>query len=303
MKVGITGVNGFLGIPLAQQLLNGGHEVYGIDDFFRQKTDSLKWLCSYDNFKFTYGDILDKSKLQSALGRCDIIFHLAALVGEPICKQFPSKATYINIEGTKNVVDLNIPVIYHSTGSVYGKIEEICTETTPAIPISHYGVTKLEAEKIVTDSGGIALRLSTAFGLSGNHRVKLLINDFVDRAINDGTITVFQGDFQRSFIYVTDIVLADIHMMNLLSLLEHEGEVFNVGHPEGNWSKRRLAEYLKKRTGCHVVYADAGYVDPDQRNYEISFEKMYKTGWTAQVSMETGISKLINSATVDNIKF
>jgi nucleoside-diphosphate-sugar epimerase len=301
MKVGITGVNGFLGLPLAQKLLDIGHRVVGVDDFFRPMVYGLKNLCQFPNFEFVYGDICDKTTVQKAFSDVDYLFHLAALVGEPVCKQFINKATQVNVVGTQTLVDnTNTNIIYHGTGSSYGKISGICTELSPANAISHYGETKKIAEDIILKNKGIVLRLGTAFGLSLNHRVRLLINDLTERAVNDRVIVIFQADYQRSFVHIQDILDADLSALENFNKMS--GEVFNVSNPDGNWTKRQLAEYLKKKTGCHIIYAEDGYQDPDQRNYGVSVEKI-RPYWQSKVSLETGIDELIRAASVDSVKY
>lgn len=291
-KILITGGGGYLGSVLTTVLLNMGYKVRVLDNLFR-KSDYLISLCHNQDFEFQYGDILDEKAVQKAMEGVDGVVHLAALVGEPVCKKMSQLATLTNIEGTYIVVKnkpSGVPMVFASTGSVYGKVDGVCTEESPLNALSHYAVTKIQGEKLVKDES-VIYRFSTAFGVSGNMRVNLLVNDLVYRSKHDGGMILFQSDFRRSFVHCGDIALAI--EFGLSEYDNMRGEIYNVGHPEGNWTKRQLAEYIKSKTGCFVSYADTGYVDPDQRDYEISFEKIRRLGWEAEISMEEGIDGLL----------
>ncbi len=290
----ITGGGGFLGSVLIDHLLANGHQVRVLDNLFRQ-SDYLISRCSNSNFEFVYGDILDQDIVKKCFKGVDGVVHLAALVGEPICKRMYGLASLVNIEGTHNVFvckPQDMPMIMASTGSVYGKVEGICTENSPLNALSHYAKTKIACEHMVRRDA-VIYRFSTAFGISGNMRVDLLVNDLVYRAIHDRALVMFQSEFRRSFVHCRDI--ASAIEFGLLNYDKMKCQTFNVGNPAGNWTKRKLAEYLKEKTGCFVAYADQGYVDTDGRDYEIDFSRMSDLGWNSQVSMEQGIDELISS--------
>src|SRR5207237_703424 len=81
-----------------------------------------------------------------------------------------------------------------------------CTEETPLEPISLYGRTKVEAERILLDSPNVvALRLATVFGVSPRMRLDLLVNHFVHPAVTDRYLVIFEKDFKRNFVHVRDV--------------------------------------------------------------------------------------------------
>lgn len=291
-RILVSGANGFLGTVICEKLLLAGYEVTGLDNFLRQASDFTIYLNTFEKFHFWEEDIRNKLDLSPY----DVIIHAAAYVGEPICKKFPFEAVSVNLNGTINLLKQkrkDTKFIFHSTGSVYGKLDEICTEKSPANPLSVYGQTKLDAENYILNNHkdeSIIYRFSTAYGVSGNMRVNLLINDFTKRAVNEKSITVFEADFKRSFLHCIDV--ARSIMSAIANFDKMKGEIYNVGDPNGNWSKRQVAEYLRTLTGCLVTYADKGYKDPDARNYEISFEKI-KPFFITQISMKEGIDQLL----------
>lgn len=302
MKVLVTGGGGFLGTVLVDLLLSEGHSVRVLDNLFRE-SDHLIAKCQDDKFEFLYGDVIDEFHVKKAMEGIDAVVHLAALVGEPICKKMPALSTLVNIEGTYNVCKYkpkHVPMIFASTGSVYGKVEGVCTEDSKLNALSHYAITKIEGEKLVKRTQNAAIyRFSTAFGISGNMRVNLLVNDLAHKAVHEKALVIFQSDFRRSFIHTRDIASAILFGLTHMDRMSYE--TYNVGHPEGNWTKRELAEYLKKRTNCFVAYADSGYVDTDQRDYEIDFSKIYNLGWEAKVSVEEGIEEILKATGLMNL--
>lgn len=291
----VSGSNGYLGCVISQLLVANEYNVIGVDNYMRPMSDFGFYLNRFPNYSFHKMDIRDE-KIKSILEKVDCIVHTAALSGEPLCASNPQEAWSVNCGGTKNLLDNKRPdcgFIFHSSGSVYGKIDGVCTEQSPTNPLSIYATTKLQSEKHLLEfhkDRSIIYRFSTAYGLSGNMRTNLLLNDLTYKAIRGEQLTIFQADFRRSFVHTSDIaysILTAIENFNQMS-----GEIYNVGNKYGNWTKRKAAEYIKSLTNCIVTYADSGYIDPDGRDYEISFDKI-KPFWEAKISMETGMTELI----------
>ena len=176
------------------------------------------WVYTHEpnpNFEFEYGDVTVLEQMKEAVHGCDAIIHLAAIVGFPACKSQPALATAVNVEGTRNIIfareayNPKIPLVYASTGSVYGKVEDICTEESALNAVSLYGVNKKVAEEMVgTQENTVSFRFATGFGVSPCMRVNLLVNDFVYQAITNKILTIFQADFRRTFIHVRDMARA-----------------------------------------------------------------------------------------------
>lgn len=303
MKIAIFGSAGYIGSSLCNQLLNMGYQVKAIDNFYKGDCDSLIPYCSNPNFEFEFGDITNPKDVQENIKNVDGIVLLSALVGAPICKKYPALSKSVNVEGTKNVIKYkpkDVPLFFASTGSVYGKLEDICTENSQTNPQSEYGLHKLEAEKIVLDSENTyAYRFSTAYGISPSLRVNLLINDLVMQAYLNRSLVIFQADFKRSFIHVQDLCWSFVFGLQRYKNFEHR--LFNVGDPEGNFTKREIAEKIKEKIPCSIFYEDISE-DPDQRNYSIDFQRFLSTGWTPSISMEEGIKELIKTAPLLNMR-
>lgn len=295
MKILITGGAGYVGTGLIPQLLAKNYKVTVFDNlmfggdailpFFRDK-----------NFSFILGDIRDKKALGAAVKDADVVIHLAAIVGFPACRKEPELATSVNVDGTKNLVEVvsdDQLIIYGSTGSNYGAVEDICTEETPLNPLSLYGQTKTLAEKILLENRKtIAWRFATAFGVSARLRLDLLINDFTYKALTQGYLVVYESHFMRTFIHVHDMGRA--FLFGIENQDKMVNSVYNVGNEVLNYSKLQICEMIKERTGAYIHYADIGE-DADKRNYVVSYDKINKLGYSTTITVEDGIDELVRA--------
>ncbi len=296
LKILVTGGAGYIGSVLVPILLKEGYNVIVLDNFIYNQT-SLLDCCHYKNFEVVRGDVRDERLLKDLLKKVDIIFPLACITGAPACDKNPYEAKSVNLDAIKLLLknrSKNQIIIFPTTNSGYGIGQEgiYCTEETPLRPISLYGKLKVEAEKIVLDSGNsITLRLATCFGISPRMRLDLLVNDFVYRAVVDGYLIVYQGHFKRNYIHVRDAALSFIHCLENFDKMKDN--TYNVGLSNANISKIELCEIIKKHIpNFYYHQAEVGQ-DPDKRNYIVSNEKIEKTGFKAKISLDEGIEELI----------
>jgi nucleoside-diphosphate-sugar epimerase len=292
MKILITGGAGFVGTALTSLLLENNHEVCVFDSLM-YGGDQLLSFFRNKRFSFIRGDVRDPDTLKKAVERSDAVVHLAAIVGYPACRKAPKLAKEVNVDGTKhliNAVSKDQLVIYASTGSNYGKVDDVCTEETPLKPLSLYGQTKTLAEHMLLEScATVAYRFATAFGVSHRLRLDLLINDFVYRALSEGYLVVYEKHFMRTFIHVHDMARAFLFALENSDRMK--GEVYNVGSDSMNYSKEQICDLIKERIDCYVHYASVGE-DKDKRDYVVSYEKIKKLGYETTISVEEGIEEL-----------
>ncbi|KPK39359.1 MAG: hypothetical protein AMJ78_08610 [Omnitrophica WOR_2 bacterium SM23_29] len=296
MKILITGGAGYIGAVVVPQLLRDGYEVTVIDNFMYNQT-SLLDCCSYERLNVIRGDARDKRLISQCLKDSDAIFPLACLTGAPLCNRYPAEAKSTNLDSINLILELrskNQIIIFPTTNSGYGIGQKgiYCTEETPLNPISHYGKLKVEAEKILLDDGNcITLRLATAFGISPRMRLDLLVNDFTYRAVNDRFLVLFEAHAKRNYIHVRDVAKVFIHCLDNFETMK--GEPYNVGLSDANLSKWELCEEIKKQVpDFYFTEAKIGE-DLDKRNYIVSNEKIEKTGFKPDVSLQDGIKELI----------
>ncbi len=294
MKVLVTGGAGYLGSVLVPELLKRDYEVRVLDNLMYGSNSLLQYFAE-DTFEFIKGDIRDIETVKKSVKDMDAIIHLAALVGAPVCKQNEKLANEINYQGTVNLVrarDKSQKLIYASTGSVYGRLKELCTEKSSTNPLSPYGKTKLMAEKEIRRSGNsISFRFATGFGLSSRLCLDYLINDFVFSALKNRYLVVYDKDYKRTFIHVRDIVRSFV--FGIENFNELKDEIFNVGSEKMNYTKEDVVNFIKHRIDFEIYYADKGIPDPDQRDYEVSYQKIRDKGFETKISIEKGIEELI----------
>jgi nucleoside-diphosphate-sugar epimerase len=299
MNILITGGAGYLGSVLIERLFNnGGITKLTVYDNLMYNQTSLIHYSWRKNFEFVYGDVRDQEKLSKYVDEADVIIPLAAIVGFPACDRDKDLATAVNYTQVKFICDriknTNKKIIYPNTNSGYGIGENgECTEESPLNPISHYGVTKVNAEREVLNYGGISIRLATVFGSSPRMRMDLLVNEFVYKALTDKYITIFEKNFIRNYIHIRDVANTFVYMIENYEKLK--GDVFNVGLSNANLSKQQLVEKIKEYVPDFAITYSDYYEDPDKRDYIVSNAKLESLGWTPQYSLDDGIIELIKT--------
>lgn len=297
-KILVTGGAGYIGSVLVPMFLKDKHEVTVVDNFMFSQA-SLLDCCADPNFKIVRGDVRDLKLMAGLVKDRDYIIPLACLTGAPLCSKDPWEAQGVMADSIKELLKMRSRqqrILYPTTNSGYGIGQPgiACDEKTPLNPISLYGRLKVEAEKMILDAGeSITFRLATAFGVSPRMRLDLLVNDFTYRAVFDGFVVLFEADFIRNYIHVRDVSRAFLHGMAHFDKMK--GETYNVGISDCNVSKRDLCEAIKKHIPNFAITVSEVGQDPDKRNYIVSNEKIEKTGFMPQFSLDDGIRELMKA--------
>ena len=295
-KILITGGAGYIGSMLSTELVLQGYQVTVIDKLKYEKS-SLDHLYYYKNFSFINSDVRNEKILRENIKKHEFIIPLAALVGAPLCEKFKKDAITTNLEAIKLILkNLNKKkkIIYLTTNSGYGIGEKnkFCNESSPLKPISLYGQTKCDAENEVRKfKNSISFRLATVFGSSFRMRSDLLVNNFVQRAVNENYIDIFEPKFRRNFIHVRDVVRGIVFSIKHFDRLK--ANVYNLGLSSANITKIDLAKKIKKQLKKLKIRVIKNKSDPDKRDYFVSNAKIKKKGFKANISLEQGIRELI----------
>lgn len=292
MRIAITGGAGYIGCRLSEYFVRKGYTVDCID-YLQQGIESVLHLVDKDNFNLYNVDICDAS-VEKILQPADAVIHLAGIVGYPNCNAQPDLAYKINVEGTNRVIDCSINKIfvYASTGSVYGALDTVCTELSKPNPISSYAVYKLQGEDRLKGTDAVILRPATAFGVSNRLRHDLLINDFVRKACNGQSMTLFEGHHKRTFLSVNDLVRAFAWSVEKFDVMK--GDVWNVGDNKLNYTKLEVCALIQSIIPTWQYSSNETLEhDQDGRNYFVDYAKIRSIGFTSTESLEQGIANLI----------
>jgi nucleoside-diphosphate-sugar epimerase len=305
-KILITGGAGYIGSMLCTRLLSLGHQVTVID-LLKYDKGSLNHLYFNKNFKLIVDDVRKKSLVKKLVKQNDYIIPLAALVGAPLCEKYKKDAISTNLGTIKTLCEIvtkKNKIIYLTTNSGYGigEKDKYCDENSPLNPISLYGRTKCDGEDLVRakTKNHVCFRLATVFGHSYRMRSDLLVNNFVNTTVKKKKLTLFEPHFRRNFIHVRDVVNAIVFTMKNFNRLKND--VYNLGLSSANISKIMLARKIQKQYKKLKIKIVTNRKDPDKRDYFVSNRKVEKKGFKASISLDEGISELIQIFTNDKNK-
>jgi nucleoside-diphosphate-sugar epimerase len=289
MKILITGGAGYLGSKLTETLLSQGHYVIVYDNLFFGSTGVIPFL---DNSKYKFiKDTISNFRLIETMVKDDVdyIIHLAAIVGEPSCKQYESSVYKVNTGATNWISECaynyDIPLLFLSTCSNYGKTGKIVTEDSPLEPLGLYANSKIQAEEIVLNNNQLILRMSTLFGISYRVRYDITINEFVYQYYKDKLLKVYGEDTWRPYLHIQDACNMIIQCME-----KDLRGVYNVGFNDLNYQKKEIVNKIVDFLGEGKLK----YVDfDDPRNYKVSFNKIEKElDFKYKFTVEDGIKEV-----------
>ncbi len=291
MRVLVTGGGGYIGSVLVPSLLRAGHRVRLLDQF-DWGVQAILHFANDPGLEIVADDVREADVVRAAMRDQDAVIHLAAVVGYPACDADPHRAVTTNVGGTRHVTAFldQRPLVFASTCSVYGTVAHRCDENTPANPLSLYGSTKLEAESMVRDAGGVVLRFATLFGVAPRLRLDLLVNFFVQQAVLRQRLELYQSHFRRTFLHVQDAAQSCMMALEHFELMR--GRTFNVADERTNMTKLELAERIQIQVPFDLRLARSG-VDRDHRDYEVSSAKIGQLGFAPQLSLDDGIRDLV----------
>jgi UDP-glucose 4-epimerase len=303
-KAIVTGGAGFIGSHLVEKLLKMGLEVISIDNYSAGKRENLAHLRGYPKFFEVAADVTQYSGLKPYFKDVDVIFHQAASK-KTVCLRDPRKDLEVNGKGTYNILQLarefNVKKVVHaSTGSVYGEaVSYPQNELHPLNPTSYYGVSKLAGERyaiVFHKLYGLNVTVLRYFHVYGPRQefsdVGGVIPIFGRRIIQNQSPVIFgDGNQQRSFTYVKDVVAA-----NILVAADPRtvGEVYNCASgikvTIKELTEKMLEAFGKKHLG--IKYED--WTPGDIKIFDIDNSKLKKLGFEFGTKFEDGLLETIN---------
>ena len=304
MKILISGGLGFAGSSLTEYLLEKGYEVTVIDKMMFDNKQLKKF--QNNNFKFFKLDILNKKKLENFFinKNFDVVFHLAAIVGDPACKVNESLTKKTNLDGSidffkivkKNKIK---KFFFFSTCSNYGlsKNSKLLKETDDLKPLSLYAKTKVKFEKYLLKDNSkiqkIILRISTLYGVSPRMRFDLTINEFAKKVYFNEKFEIYHADTWRPYLNLIDLSLIVGKIIKSKNLTKNK-YIFNTGYSEENFTKRQIISSISKLLPKNKNYKFVEKDHFDKRNYRVNFSKISKFKIKKTISLKKGITNIIN---------
>lgn len=300
-KVLVTGGAGFVGSFLCDRLIDEGHEVIAIDNFFTGSKENLSQLSDETNFELIRHDIVEPILLE-----VDWIFNLAC-PASPIHYQYnPVKTVKTNVMGTLNMLGLakrvKARILQASTSEVYGdpqahpQQESYFGNVNPIGLRSCYDEGKRIAETLMMDYHRQSqvdvkiVRIFNTYGPRMHPKDGRVVSNFIVAALKGEPITIHGDGLQsRSFCYVTELVDAMYRMMNT----ENFTGPVNTGNP-GEFTMIELAETVLKMTNSSskLVKVEARPDDPGRRQPDITLAKE-KLGWEPKIKLKEGLKPTI----------
>jgi nucleoside-diphosphate-sugar epimerase len=294
----VVGGAGYIGTILVSKLLSRGCSVRLLDNLM-YGDEAIRPVLNHPRLQFVNGDCRNIQDVVRAMNNVGSIIHLAAIVGDPACAAQDENALQINYAATRMMLEIAkgngiTRFVFASSCSVYGASEELMDEYSVTEPISLYAETKLNSEKVLLDASSsvfhpTVLRFATVFGMAPRPRFDLVVNLLTAKAIEEGVITIYNGDQWRPFIHVDDVAQATL--LTLFAPLEAvSGEVLNVGDDRLNYTLGQVAEQIRALIpGTRIEYTE----NSDRRNYRVSFKKAQDSlGFRAQYTLQDGILEI-----------
>lgn len=301
MRALVTGGAGFIGSHLVERLLEAGHDVIALDNFFTGCKENLAGCRDHPRFELIRHDVVEPILLE-----VDRVYNLAC-PASPVHYQFnPVKTVKTNVMGMLNMLGLakrtKARILQASTSEVYGdpeihpQPESYWGKVNPIGIRSCYDEGKRVAETLCMDyhrQNGVAVRIVRIFNTYGPRMAfddGRVVSNFIIQALRGEPLTIYgEGHQTRSFCYVDDLVTGIVAMM------EHPDFVgpVNLGNP-GEFTMLELAQLVQELTGSKspLEHRPLPADDPRQRKPDITLAGE-KLGWKPTVALREGLQRTI----------
>ena len=302
-RILVTGGAGFLGSHLCDRLMNAGHDVLCVDNFFTGSKRNVAHLLDRPNFELMRHDVTFPLYVE-----VDEIYNLAC-PASPVHYQFdPVQTTKTSVHGAINMLGLakrvRAKILQASTSEVYGdpevhpQPEGYWGKVNPIGVRSCYDEGKRCAETLFFDyhrQHGLAIKVMRIFNTYGprmHPNDGRVVSNFIVQALRGEDITIYgDGSQTRSFCYVDDLIEGMIRLMQTGP--DVTGPI-NIGNP-GEFTMLELAELVIKLTasGSKLVHLPLPQDDPKQRRPDIKLAKE-NLDWSPQIPLEAGLKQTID---------
>ena len=303
MRILITGGAGFLGSHLSDRLIEKGHEVIVVDNFFTGSKKNIEHLIGNPRFELIRHDVTFPLFIE-----VDAIYNLASPASPVHYQRDPVQTIKTNVLGAVNMLGLakrlKVPIFQASTSEVYGdpeihpQPESYWGRVNTIGPRACYDEGKRAAETLFFDyqrQHGVKIRVARIFNTYGPRMAAddgRVVSNFIVQALKGEDITIYgDGSQTRSFCYADDLVAGFMKMMESDQPLL--GPI-NLGNP-GEFTMLELAQQVIEITGSksQLKFMPLPQDDPKQRQPDITKAKA-ELGWEPKVQLREGLEKTIS---------
>ena len=303
MKTLVTGGAGFIGSNIVAELVQQGHEVVVLDNLSSGYRSNLD---PFSTVSIDEGDIRDAALLERLMDDVEVVFHLAASVGNKRSIDNPIEDSDVNVMGTLRVLEAARhahvrKVVFSSSAGIFGELKTLpILEDHPAEPDSPYGASKLAAEKLclvyakIYPLECICLRYFNVYGINQRYDAYgNVIPIFAHRLLQGQDVVVFgDGEQTRDFVNVRDVVQANYRA----ALTRGVSGAFNVASGT-RISINRLAKMLSALSGGQ---AEMDYAPPRPGDVRHSLADISAAraafGYEPTVGLDEGLSEYMTWA-------
>lgn len=302
-KVLVTGGAGFIGSNLVRHLVENGNTVTVLDNFMSGYRSNLE---PFPMVRLIEGDVRDKESVEEAIKGAEVVFHLAASVGNKRSIDHPIADAEINVLGTLQVLEAARKervrkIVTSSSAGIFGELKTMPIKEDHSVePDSPYGCTKLCEEKLclayakLYEIEAVCLRYFNVYG--PNQRFDAYGNAipiFVFRMLQNEPIIIFgDGEQTRDFVHVDDVVQANLKAADSIGI----SGAFNIASGS-RVTINRLVEMIV-RNSKHPVKVEHGPERPGDVRHslaDLSFAKE-KIGYSPSVDLELGLEEYVKWA-------
>ncbi|MBC7795695.1 MAG: SDR family oxidoreductase [Pyrinomonadaceae bacterium] len=306
MRILITGGAGFIGSHLSERLLNEGHEVICLDNFFTGRRENIAHLLHNDNFELIRHDVTEPILLE-----VDQIYNLAC-PASPVHYQYnPVKTVKTSVMGAINMLGLakrvKARIFQASTSEVYGdphvhpQTEDYFGNVNCIGIRSCYDEGKRVAETLMMDyhrQNDVDIRIARIFNTYGPKMLEndgRVVSNFIVQALRGQELTIYgTGEQTRSFCFVDDLVEGFIRLMNVESTDNNNVHLpVNLGNP-GEFTMNELAYEVGNAVGIDIkiTHLPLPQDDPKQRKPDITRANNL-FGWQPTIPLRDGLKKTV----------
>ncbi|MDQ7835519.1 MAG: SDR family oxidoreductase [Humidesulfovibrio sp.] len=302
-RILITGGSGFLGSHLCARLLDAGHDVLCVDNYFTGRKENIRHLLHHPCFEVLRHDVTFPLYVE-----VDEIYNLACPASPIHYQHDPVQTTKTSVHGAINMLGLakriKAKIMQASTSEVYGdpsihpQVESYWGNVNPIGPRACYDEGKRCAETLFFDyhrQHKLRIKVARIFNTYGPNMAindGRVVSNFIVQALKGEDITVYgEGSQTRSFCYVDDLVEGFIRLMATPD--DFTGPM-NLGNP-GEFTILELAETVIRMTKSksRIVHNPLPQDDPTQRQPDITLARQV-IGWEPKTKLEDGLVKTID---------